>query len=95
MTKKDKQRIREAALAMDKPFTVTALKAKLPDLVFGSASPKGKDWRKVLDEMVAEGTLTVREKGNSIPAGGSEGDERQRQYAVSANAEAPEKVVQQ
>ena len=91
MKKTDKQRIRSAALQMDKPFTVTALKMSLPDLVFGSAAPKGKDWRNVLDEMVAEGKLSIRELGANAPLGGNEGDEKQRQYVVStaATAQAP------
>lgn len=73
MRKKDRQRIRETALQMDKPFTVTALKMRLPDLVFGSAAPKGKEWRSVLDEMVVEGALTVYKQGASAPLGGNEG----------------------
>lgn len=83
MTKKNKQRIREVALTMDKPFTVTALKMRLPDLVFGSAAPKGKDWRTVLDEMLIEGVLAIDAQGTGIPAGGEEGDEKQRRYVVN------------
>jgi hypothetical protein len=95
MTKTTKQRIREAALTMDKPFTVQTLKSRLPDLVFTSAAPKGREWRRLLDEMVAEGVLVVHSQGASIPAGGNEGDDKQRQYVVStaataqAQAEAP------
>jgi DNA-binding phage protein len=83
MRKKDRQRIRETSLQMDKPFTVTALKMRLPDLVFGSAASKGKDWRNVLDEMVVEGALTVYKQGASAPLGGNEGDEKQRKYMSS------------
>jgi hypothetical protein len=79
--KTDKQRIRSAALQMDKPFTVTVLKMRLPDLVFGSAAPKGKDWRDVLDRMVAEGVLVVHSQGASIPVGGGEFG-KLRQYVV-------------
>lgn len=82
MTKATKQRIREAALTMGKPFNVTALKMRLPDLVFGPTAPKGKEWRNLLDEMVTEGALSVYKQGATIPQGGSEGDERQRQYMV-------------
>lgn len=91
MKKSDKQRIRETALAMDKPFTVQTLKGRLPDLVFTSAAPKGKEWRGILDEMVTKGALSVYKQGASIPLGGSEGDGMQRQYVVStaATAQAP------
>src|ERR1035441_3034954 len=91
MTKATKQRIREAALTVDKPFNVTALKMRLPELVFGSAAPKGKDWRNVLDEMLAQGKLSIHQHGANVPLGGTEGDEKQRQYVVStaATAQAP------
>ena len=82
MTRQTKQRIRSTASSMDKPFTVTALKMKLPGLVFKRGAPKGKEWRTVLDEMVAEGSLAVHEQGASAPLGGTEGDEKQRQYIV-------------
>lgn len=88
MKKIDKERIREAALATDKPFTVTALKMRLPDLVFTSAAPKSKEWRNLLDEMVAEGKLSIREHGAKALLGGTEGDEKQRQYVVTTAATA-------
>jgi hypothetical protein len=39
MNAKTKQQIREAALAMQEPFTVTRLKMELSSLAMGSASP--------------------------------------------------------
>ena len=80
MTKHDKQRIREAALLMDKPFTVQTLKNNLTDLVFSSRAPKSREWRNVLEEMITEGLLAVHAQGERIPLGGTEGGGRRREY---------------
>ena len=83
MDAKTKQQIRDAALAMGVPFTLTGLKMKLSTLVMGSASPKSREWRDVLDELVSEGKLVVVENGAAAPLGGSEGQARERKYKAA------------
>jgi hypothetical protein len=83
MTKAQKQMLKDKVLGKwPKPFSIIDITTPGSFNPSGGWYPHRKDKLKVIDEMLAEGTIELVSEGSPIPLGGGEFGGKQRVFRV-------------